>query len=203
MKLPSALQVVIFFFIITLFACNRRANEATSEDVPKQVVPQKAQKNYSKSTLEQHQNANAVHPSPIRNSSANDPDTVIHIQKTACYGDCPVFTATILSTGESFYRGKNNVEKIGDFTAKIDQRAIRKIDEKLMKIDFYDLKGRYPEDEKEIILDLPWVYVFSEFEDQEKHVAINNSGPKKLLNLISYVEMELDKLNWTPGEIKD
>jgi len=206
MKRSSAIPIIIFFSIIAIAGCNRKANKATtSDEVSQKSVPRQAH-NAKKTAA----NANATGvvgddapTNPRRNPYVSDQDTVVHINKTACYGDCPVFSATILANGDSFYTGKQNVEKIGTYTAKISQRAIIKIDEKLLEIDFYDLNGRYPEDEKEIIVDLPWVYIFSELKEQKNHVAVNHSGPKKLMNFISFVEVELDKLNWTSREIKD
>ena len=205
MRRKPAFYIALVLILISIFACNRKSKEATAEAPPQKQIVERA-KSETNNSIEPYQKSDApadLQPSPMRNPFVSDPDTVIHIEKTGCYGDCPVFTATILATGASFYQGKQGVEKVGAFTANMHKRVIRKIDEKLSAIEFYEMEGRYPENEKEIIPDLPWIYIFSEFEAKENHIAINHSAPENLKDFILYVEQELDKLRWSPGDVKD
>lgn len=194
-----------FLFLVTIFACNRHTNSSASDR--KSYQPFAERKDEEKGTrFEKSQNSNdadSVQPLPMRNPFTNNPDTVIYLEKTACYGSCPVFSATILANGDVYYRGKQNVDKIGAYTARINKRQIQLIDQKILSIGFFDLAGQYPEDENNIILDFPWIYLFSEFRDKQNHIAINNGAPAELLDFIDYVEQKLDGLYWNLREEKD
>lgn len=205
MKLPKIRIGVAFIVLMAIFACNRNANNSASE-VKSNQPNAEIEVEETDTRIDSSQNSSAadsMQTSPMRNPFANNPDTVIYLEKTACFGSCPVFSATILANGEVFYRGKENVEKIGFYTAKIDKRQIQLIDAKLLAIGFFDLAGQYPEDENNIILDFPWIYLFSELKDRQNHIAINNGAPAELLDFIDFVEHKLDDLDWNLREEKD
>ncbi|SRR6056297_413760 len=205
MKWQIVTKTYILFSLIILFSCNRQANE--SVESPKQTEPvAQTATNETNNSIEVYQNSNAEagNSSKVRrNPFVSNPDTVIHLVKTACFGNCPVFTATILASGEVMYHGKQDVERIGHYEARIHKRIIEALDEKMMSMEFYDLNERYPDNQEEIILDAPWTYVFSENGKKRNFIAINHGAPEELRNLIYFVEREFEQLNWQQVTKKD
>src|SRR5687768_11693929 len=52
---------------------------------------------------------------------------LIRIERTFCYGRCPVFTAEIYSNGFLYYNGKANVANIGEFYGTVSEEVISSI----------------------------------------------------------------------------
>lgn len=52
-------------------------------------------------------------------------DVVITIERAACFGSCPVYSAEIHADGTVVYVGKQYVKEIGERRFKISQEKIR------------------------------------------------------------------------------
>jgi hypothetical protein len=133
---------------------------------------------------------------PMRSPFVKDPDTVFYMEKTACYGNCPVYTATILADGKVYFHGKRNVDKQWLYTAELTKAQVSSLDRKILDANFFELEDRYPIDEDNIILDLPWVYVFSEYQKKRKRIAINSAAPDALNQLVHDIDQVLADLRW-------
>lgn len=205
MKLQIILKGIAFVLLIGFFACNRQASTSMADSKTSSRSFEKADAPIEKKmeSSGQADQPDDLKPNPIRNPFVTDPDTVIHLEKTACYGSCPVYTATILADGQVFYEGKQFVDKKGFYTSKMSKKDVRSIDQKLLSIEFFKMEDRYPEEEKDIILDLPWIYLFSEYQKRRKHIAINHGAPEELTQFIEEVDRKLDQLNWKPGGVKE
>lgn len=198
MKGAIFIKACILLCLVTLISCNRKASESGESKDQVQVAPQAAP-NQTNNSIEVYRNPDpeAKNPSEIRRYPfVSDPDTVVHLVKTACYGECPVFTATIIANGEVRYHGKQNVERMGFYKSRIHKRVIQEIDQKLMAMEFYQLEDRFPQDPEDVILDAPWTYLFSEYKKKRNYIAINHGAPQELTNLINFVERELEILEW-------
>ena len=196
---------MVWITLVGLFACNR---QSTSSMVDSKNSDRSLEKAELPTGVKMESSGNAdqpddLNPNPMRNPFVTDPDTVTHLEKSSCYGSCPVYTATILADGQVFYEGKRHVQKIGGYTAKMQKKDIQSIDRMLLAIDFFQMEGRYPENDKEIILDMPWIYVFSEYQKRRKRIAINNGAPQELMQFIDEVDRKLDQLSWKREGIKD
>lgn len=133
------LSIYYFCAFCVLFAsCNRKATKvvvapANTSTTPTQEVPTDV---------------------PVK----ADPSKVYvmyHIERTPCYGNCPVFEADIYSDRNVVYKGMRGVDKIGIYNAKISPEGLRQIQENLEQVKYFEFAERYPIDEKNKIEDLP------------------------------------------------
>jgi hypothetical protein len=69
-------------------------------------------------------------------STAVAPLPAITLERTACFGGCPVYTLSIFSTGEVQYEGKAHVRKVGAATGKVPPE---RVDALLLELE----RGRY------------------------------------------------------------
>jgi len=70
----------------------------------------------------------------------------ITLERTACFGECPVYTLEFLADGTVNYYGEMFVEKTGEHTWKIDQKAINKLNEAIGKYNYFELEEDIPEE---------------------------------------------------------
>lgn len=81
--------------------------------------------------------------------SINEPDknggVVMSIERTPCFGACPVFTATLYENGLLLYNGKRFTYSLGCHYAIIPKAEINKVRAWFEDAGIYLMKDKYPE----------------------------------------------------------
>ncbi|RMF29046.1 MAG: hypothetical protein D6765_05020, partial [Bacteroidetes bacterium] len=126
----------------------------------------------------------------------------VRYAKTACYGECPVYTVEFFTDGKVVYEGKAHVEKLGRHLARLDETRSRALRQRIVAAGFFDLYNRYPAQGVEIA-DAPSTIVYVRFGDQEKEVRSIVEAPESLEELHAYIESIIDSLKWVPEEGAD
>ena len=115
------------------------------------------------------------------------PEKIISLEKTACFGRCPVFKIIIYNNGECLYNGIKFVKKSGKYNLKINKQEINKILSQAKEIGFDNLKNEY----SERITDLPTTYIMI----NNKKIKDYYGAPSELKGLEKLIEeIILDKL---------
>ncbi|UCC18040.1 MAG: hypothetical protein JSU58_05670 [Dehalococcoidales bacterium] len=79
-------------------------------------------------------------------AGSEDPDNVIiTLERTACFGFCPVYKITIHGDGTVIYEGKEFVETQGKAETTIDQEKIKQLISEFEEIDYFSLQDEYTE----------------------------------------------------------
>jgi hypothetical protein len=66
----------------------------------------------------------------------------LSLERTACYGDCPVYTVTVSSSGIVTLDGIEHVSKPGGQQSHVSLEAVEKLQAQLKTIDFFSLRSR-------------------------------------------------------------
>jgi hypothetical protein len=74
-------------------------------------------------------------------------DTLITLERTPCFGMCPMYKITISADGRVVFEGRNYVKKIGTAKSTILQQRLRELLAAFEKIGYFDLRDRYNEPE--------------------------------------------------------
>lgn len=123
-------------------------------------------------------------------NSTNSKVKIISLEKTACFGTCPVFHIEIYNNGFATYNGKKFVTIKGLHNLEISKNDISKILKKAKEIDFQNLKNEYTEN----ITDLPTTYIMV----KNKKIKDYFGAPEKLKELEKMIEdIILNKLEIT------
>ena len=110
----------------------------------------------------------------------NNEVSVISLERTACFGTCPVYKIEIFNNGNAIYNGKRFVEKKGMFNFKLSKKEIKNIFKMADKINFINLKNEYYKP----ISDLPTSYI----KIKSKKIKNYSGAPKKLYDLENYID---------------
>ena len=192
----------LFILSIAFVSCNRRssvtAEQATKPQLKKSIKEGEVEESLDPMTKQNDQVeiGESIQTVPLRSPFQEEADTVFLLKRTACYGNCPQYTAILLSDGTVYYQGKRNVDKIGRYTSKVNKRKIFELDGMIQKYGFYDFKEEYPVDDGEKILDASNTIVFSEYQSKRKEIFINHDAPAKLVELIDYMDSFFQRLEW-------
>src|SRR5215207_1941680 len=71
------------------------------------------------------------------------PDAVIRLQRTACFGPCPIYTVSIDASGTVTYEGERSVRVVGRRTAHIDKSIVAGLLAKAERIRFFEMRDAY------------------------------------------------------------
>lgn len=74
---------------------------------------------------------------------ANLTDVEIKLEKTACYGPCPVYSVIIYGDGTVLYDGIQHVDNIGKSTHQIPKESVDDAVKLIYELNYFSLKDRY------------------------------------------------------------
>jgi hypothetical protein len=106
-------------------------------------------------------------------------EIIIEMEKTACYGQCPVYTVKIDESGRGLFIGVENTAHLGLFSFRLRKEELNGLIASFERIRFFELKDRY----YDYITDLPTTYLTFRNGSREKKVMDYYGAPKELKDL--------------------
>jgi hypothetical protein len=126
------------------------------------------------------------------------PDALISLQRTSCFGPCPIYTVTIDARGTVTYDGERFVRVIGRRTAQIDTSIVAGLLATADRIRFFEMRDTYrvienPDGTVGMVTDLPTKFVTVTVNGHTKKVEDYIAAPDSL----SEFEREIDAVAGT------
>jgi hypothetical protein len=186
--------IVYILGVFFLIACGN-AKETTLTPVDANSLPAKpvkiqdASQGFSMTGDDAQQDSKPV---GVKRSQEND-SLVFSIRRTACFGTCPIYVAQVYKSGYAEYEGKNFVDNIGVFQARISLSAIEEVLAKAKEIDFYALNESY---DNLGISDLPATIVIINNVTLSKQILNRYDGPKALISLEQLIDGIIEQQTW-------
>ncbi|MEQ8908078.1 MAG: DUF6438 domain-containing protein [Vicingaceae bacterium] len=161
------MKKVIFLSLVGLlfFAC-KNTKEVKAEKVEQSPADTHTQEPEAESTMW------------LERAKKKLPDSLYaRIQRTACFGRCPIYTLSVYQSGYVEYLGEKWVEKEGRYATKVDQAVLDKLMKMAKEIQFFDLKHQY---DSKYVTDLPST-ITSLKEKGDFHIVVSRyEAPEKL-----------------------
>lgn len=128
-------------------------------------------------------------------------DLVITLERTECYGSCPVYKLTIRGDGSVVYEGKKFVRTTGTKKTKIDQKTLDTLIESFSAINYVNLDDSYtsihnPDGTESIVTDLPTTYTSFTLNGNRKAVTDYVGAPKELKELEHKIDTIAGSKRW-------
>lgn len=139
----------------------------------------------STSTSSEASSANTAVP-------AREPQMLATIQRTACYGQCPMYKATFLDNGEVIYIGKRFVENIGTYKTLMTGEEVLDIKKKITEYDYFGLDSLYPTP----ISDFPSCITEASLNGNTKKVIDRRNPPDNLKAFEKFLDGLLEGREW-------
>jgi len=111
-------------------------------------------------------------------------ELIIALERTACYGTCPIYKIEVFSDGSAMYYGERFVDNLGKYTFNVSQETINYILKKAVEIRFFEMEDKYTAD----ITDLPKTIVFIKKDRKKKKIIDYYGAPKTLKEFESLVD---------------
>ena len=125
--------------------------------------------------------------------SAVPADTVIKLERTSCFGACPVYSVTLDGTGAVTYDGVKYVHIVGRQADRVAISRIAAILEAAQRIGFFELRDHYrtienPDGSRTIVTDLPTTIVTITSGGRTKRVEDYLGAPDALKELEQQID---------------
>ncbi len=132
---------------------------------------------------------------------ADDGPIEITLERTACFGTCPVYTVTISGDGTVSYDGRQFVGVTGTQRAHVDPAVVRALVDDFKAIGFFELRDAYrevenPDGTTTSVTDLPTIRVSLRIGDRSKEVVDYFGAPKPLRDLERRIDAIAGTAKW-------
>lgn len=117
-------------------------------------------------------------------SSIPEDRLLIEMEKTACYGSCPVYTLEISKQGRGIFEGVENIDFTGKYRFSLSTRELDELAEAFREINFFGLEDRY----HKLVTDLPTTYITYHEEGKTKKIMDYYGAPQELKDLEKQIE---------------
>lgn len=124
--------------------------------------------------------------------------TEIGLERSACFGDCPVYSVIIKSDGTFRYVGEGNVARKGTHTGEISTWDFNQLAEFIVESGYMNLESNYDVP----ITDLPAAYTTVVLNGKRKLIRnYGGLGPVRLWMLEQAIDATLLQAQWGPQAI--
>ena len=124
-------------------------------------------------------------------------DFVIKLERTACYGRCPVYVVSIDARGNVTYDGTGFVKVTGRQTDRVPASRVAALVDTVDRIRFFDLDDKY----RQLITDLPTTFVTVTRDGRTKRIEDYFGAPKSLSDLERQIDDAAQTARWIEGDV--
>lgn len=132
-----------------------------------------------------------------------EPITEITLERTRCYGPCPIYKVVLRRDGQSIYIGKEHVRRIGTYKTTVNKDDFDRLTHLLISRGFFDLKDKYVEgfSVQDISSDITSA-VRNGKRKTVKRKTLSDHGPNSAPAVLREIEKAIDEtveqLDWKP-----
>jgi hypothetical protein len=126
-------------------------------------------------------------------------DVFATLEKTPCYGTCPIYKLMILKTGKAIYQGIDHVERKGKFETTFSKAEMDMILKKADETGFWELADEYDAP----VTDFPTTITSLRKGNKTKVIANRVGGPSELRAYENFLEALLKQKAFVKLEEKE
>jgi hypothetical protein len=128
-------------------------------------------------------------------------DFTIKLERTACYGQCPVYSVTIDAKGNVAYDGARFVRVEGRQTDRVPVARVAALVATIERMGFFELRDRYRtirnrDGSEAMVMDLPTAYITVTAAGRSKRIEDYFGAPDALKQLEREIDQAADTDRW-------
>ncbi|MDP3570501.1 MAG: DUF6438 domain-containing protein [Archangium sp.] len=121
------------------------------------------------------------------------PEALVSLERTACYGACPIYAVSVLSDGTTRFRGERHVKVTEPVEVKLEPAALAKLKAAFETSGF----EKWPDYTRTNVSDMPSVVL-----TYKGHTVRHNRGDEKAPPELTALEDEVDAIIGTDRWVK-
>jgi hypothetical protein len=128
-------------------------------------------------------------------------DAEITLERTACFGTCPVYSVRITGDGNVEYVGKEYVRVLGPAQSRISRAAVQQLLDLIQKARYFELDGEYryligPDGTRGMVTDLPTTTTSVRIGTKKHRVADYVGAPETLHEVERAIDRTAGTVKW-------
>jgi hypothetical protein len=123
----------------------------------------------------------------------------VSLERTPCFGRCPVFKIKVYASGFATYEGLNFAEKMGLYSYRFSQTDLDRIYKMAKAIDYFELESEYNDPR---VTDLPSTISEIKLNDQAHRVNARMGTPQELKDFHENLGIMLNERDWKPYSLR-
>ena len=129
------------------------------------------------------------------------PDALIRLQRTSCFGSCPIYTVTIDARGTVTFDGERFVRVVGRKTMQISTSTVATLLARAERIRFFEMRDAYrvienPDGTVGMVTDLPTKFVTVTVNGRTKRVEDYVAAPDSLAEFEREIDAAAGTKRW-------
>ena len=129
-------------------------------------------------------------------ASVEDTALFMRLQRTPCFGTCPVYVITVRQDGGAVYQGGAHAAREGRFTGRLELAQRTALLRRAQELGFFTLEDRYDGE----VTDLPSTIITVVAGGRRKQVLGRVGFPPAFKHFRSYADSLFEQVEWTPEE---
>lgn len=117
---------------------------------------------------------------------------IISLQRTGCYGTCPIYEVVIFGNGIVSYEGKQYTDNIGKFVAQLDGKTTFMLFNKAASLNWDEYPDEFPIDN----VDFPQFFIALKTEKIDRRIKGNSRAATALIELTQEIDGLTKTLDW-------
>ncbi len=123
------------------------------------------------------------------------PYVMLRLEKTACYGQCPIFELKLFTDGMVHWHGIHYVDRLGWHETFLEETYRYFLLAQAQKIEFFSMSDVYPTN-GHYLSDLPNTLLYLNDGQTEKSITMNHLIPLSLKNYVEELLEIVENLEW-------
>jgi hypothetical protein len=124
------------------------------------------------------------------------PSALATIERTSCFGSCPIYKVTVMDNGELIFVGKRFVERIGTYTTLLTEDDLKAIRQMAEDVGYFKLQDAYPT----LVADFPKCITSVNTDGKKKSILNGENAPRDLIGFERFLDglwkgKELEKVS--------
>jgi len=182
------LSIRVFYFLIAvtfLHACNSNKKAAVKEKSSAEMAAVKTDVPVVEEKIET--------PANVTKTKSSSVDSLFaFMERTPCYGRCPIYKMWIYKSGYTLYEGINFVEREGVWTTQLSKEDLEQIANKGKEIGYFNLDDEYDSP----ITDIPATITTLNIDGRKKTVRDRHNAPASLRDFEKLIDAVVEKKQW-------
>lgn len=133
----------------------------------------------------------------VDNANVPTEGTLITLERTACFGACPIYTVSIDGNGRIVYNGLDFVTATGEQTAQIDPQQVQELIDFMINGDYFELEDAYT---NRFVTDMPSAITSLTVDGKMKridHYFGDDAAPLILQQVENRIDTVANTSQWT------
>lgn len=124
------------------------------------------------------------------------PDDYLSLERSGCYGTCPIYQVKIYGNGTVQYIGERHVDNVGSYSSQLNQMDIHQLFQQASLAKWESYPEKYPIDN----VDFPQFRIGYQNEDKTYLIQANSRADEELIALSKAIDLAIANLEWTLTE---